>query len=272
MSESATLIPHPALLPDAAIAELRGAVDALEKTSLAVRLAAMVGAPVEALTRRLPGPVQSALNAGVRRALTTAMKAALRSDPSRVPIPGLSPHWFHRGVAAVTGTVGGAFGLPGTLMELPVSTTLLLRRIASVAQQNGEPMDDPMIAAECLKVFALGGRDPSDDAAESGYFAVRIALAEALKGALGRGLLLPGFIGTIAARFGGPMALKLSAQAAPLVGAAAGATVNLAFLEHFSSVAQGHFTVRRLEREHGVEPVRAAYEAIRAGRDARFMG
>ena len=94
---------------------------------------------------------------------------------------------------------------------------------------------------------------------------LRIALTEALKGAVGRGLasVLPGFLGTIAARFGAPVALKLSAQAAPVVGAATGAAVNLAFLEHFRGVAQAHFTVRRLERRYGAEPVRAAYEALR---------
>ena len=84
-------------------------------------------------------------------------------------------------------------------------------------------------------MFALGGRDPADDGAESGYFAMRLALAESLKSAAGRtlGQMLPGFLGTIASRFGGPVALKVSAQAAPLIGAAAGAAVNLAFLEHY---------------------------------------
>ena len=52
-------------------------------------------------------------------------------------------------------------------------------------------------------------------------------------------------------------------QAAPVVGAATGAAVNLAFLEHFRGVAQAHFTVRRLEREYGAAPVRAAYDAVR---------
>jgi hypothetical protein len=64
--------------------------------------------------------------------------------------------------------------------------------------------------------------------------------------------------------------LKLSAQAAPLIGAAAGAAINLAFLEHFRSVARGHFTLRRLERTHGTAPVRAAYEALAATRDVAF--
>jgi hypothetical protein len=43
-----------------------------------------------------------------------------------------------------------------------------------------------------------------------------------------------------------------------------------AFLEHFRSIAEGHFAVRRLERAHGKERIRLAYEAIQATRDARF--
>jgi hypothetical protein len=270
----ATTLPRPDTLPGVAQAELARAVAQLEQTSFAARIAALVGAPIDALKARLPQGVQGMVDGAVRGALTTAMKAALRSDPARTPFS-LPMDWFHRGAAAASGAAGGAFGLPGTLVELPVSTTLLLRQIAAVAAANGEDMSRPDIAAECLKVFALGGRDSRDDAAESGYFAVRIALAEALKSAATRGIaggMLPGFVGAVAARFGGPLALKISAQAAPVIGAAAGAAVNLAFLEHFRGIAEGHFTVRRLERVHGAEAVRAAYAQIQATRDAPFAG
>ena len=271
---AALSLSDPSHLPDAARAELARAVALLEDTSLAARLTAVVGAPIEALKARLPGPVQGMLDGAVRRALAAAAKAALSSNPAANPLP-VSSAWLHRGLCAASGVAGGALGLPGTLMELPITTTLLLRQVAAVAAENGEDLSQPEIAAECLKVFALGGRDPRDDGAEASYFAVRIALAEALKTAVGRGVagfILPGFIGSIAARFGGPVALKLSAQAAPVLGAAAGAAINLAFLEHFRGIAQGHFTVRRLERTYGAETVRAAYAEAQALRDARFMG
>lgn len=267
MSNSENLpmpLPPPADLPDAARAELEDAVAILEGISLPVRLAGLVGSSVEALKRALPGPAQRLIDDAVRRALDTALAAALRSDPRRNPTP-FSASWLHRGLLAASGAAGGAFGLPGTIVELPVSTTLLLRQILSIADEQGEDLADPLIGAECLKVFALGGRNPQDDQSESGYFALRVALAETLKGAVGRsfGQLLPGFVGAIAARFGAPVAVKLSAQAAPVVGAAAGVAVNLAFLEHFRGIATAHFTVRRLERTHGKELVRAAYEAAR---------
>lgn len=253
-----------ARLPQADQALLEDAVAILEGVSIPARIAGMVGGTVDGLKRRLPASVQRNLDSAIAGALETALRTALRSDPARSP-GGISSAWFHRGLVAASGMAGGAFGLPGTLLELPVSTTMLLRQIAAVAAEQGEDLGSPAGAAECLKVFALGGRDPADDAAESGYFALRLALAEALQVAAGRGMttLLPGFLSAVAARFGLPMAVKLSAQAAPLVGAATGAAVNLAFLEHFRGLAQAHFTVRRLERAHGTALVRRAYEAIR---------
>ncbi len=244
-----------ASLPEEALAELRAAAAVLDHPSLAVRLAGMVGQSVEALKRQLPGMMQRGLDKAVRRALEAAMQAALKSEPVR------EQSWLHRGMIAASGMAGGAFGLPGTLVELPISTTLLLRQIAGIAAEAGEDLSQLSTQAELLKVFALGGDAPADDEAEAGYFAVRLALAETLKGAVGKNLIgfLPGFLGAVAARFGAPVALKLSAQAVPLVGAAAGAAVNLAFLEHFRAVGRAHFTVRRLERRYGAALVRAAW-------------
>lgn len=265
-----TLPGSEAALPAAAERDLSRAFAALETTSLATRLAASVGAPVEMIAARLPGPMRGLVNGAVKAALTTAMTVALRSAPTKSP-PLVPSKWLHRGLAAGSGMVGGALGLPGTLAELPVTTSVLLRQIAAIAAEEGEDLAAPQAAAECLKVFALGGPTPADDGAESGYFAVRIALSEALRGAVGRSLL-PGFIGQVAARFGAPVGLKLSAQAAPLAGAAAGAAINLAFLEHFRGIARAHFTVRRLERQHGAQTVRAAWDRMRSQRDERFAG
>jgi EcsC protein family len=261
-------LPVPASLPSDAQAELDAAVAILEGISLPARLAAVVGSSVEALKRSLPAPAQRMLDSALRRALQTALQTALRTRPGQqnpTPVP---DSWMHRGALAAAGAAGGALGLPGTLMELPVSTTLLLRQVAAIAAEQGEDLSDPAVQAECLQVFALGGRDPSDDGADSSYFAMRLALAESLKSAAGRtlGQMIPGLLGAIASRFGGPVAVKVSAQAAPLIGAAAGAAVNLAFLEHYRGIATAHFTVRRLERRHGPALVRAAYDALRPGK------
>jgi hypothetical protein len=253
-------LPAPLPIPPDAQAELDAARRVLEDSSLASKLAGMVGTPVEALRRRLPSFAQGAVDTTVRKALSQALSAATRSSPGWTP-PGISSTWMHRGMAAASGAVGGAFGLPGTLIELPVSTTLLLRQIAAEAAAAGEDPTQLETGAECLKVFALGGPNAAADATETGYFATRLALAQFLP-TMGASLL-PGFIGAIAARFTGPLMLKLGAQAAPVVGAAAGAAVNLAFLEHFRALGRAHFTVRRLEREHGAAAVRLAWDRSR---------
>ena len=63
----------------------------------------------------------------------------------------------------------------------------------------------------------------------------------------------------VAARFGVTVSEKAAAQALPIVGAAGGALVNTLFIDHFQGVARGHFIVRRLERTHGAETVRALW-------------
>ena len=60
------------------------------------------------------------------------------------------------------------------------------------------------------------------------------------------------------------MSQKLAAQAVAVVGALGGAALNLAFAEHFQDVARGHFTVRRLERVYGCDPVRAEYDRLKS--------
>jgi EcsC family protein len=52
-------------------------------------------------------------------------------------------------------------------------------------------------------------------------------------------------------------------QTIPVIGALGGAAINYAFIDHFQSIARGHFTVRRLERKYGKDIVFDAYERLR---------
>jgi len=124
-----------------------------------------------------------------------------------------------------------------------------------------------------LEVFALGGRSERDNAAESGYFAVRGVLAKSIaeaaefvaKSQIGMesAPVLVRLITRIAERFSIPVTQKVAAQAIPLVGAAGGAVVNTLFMDHFQDMARGHFIVRKLERIYGKEAVRQWYEELR---------
>ena len=180
---------------------------------------------------------------------------------------------MHKALAAASGAAGGAFGLAAVAVELPVSTTIMLRSIAQIAREEGEDLTQPEAALACIEVFALGGRAPGEPALEGSYFAIRSVLAktvsESARFILQRGLadetapVLVRLVVQIAARFGLVVSQKLAAQAIPVIGAFGGAAVNLAFTEHFQNIARGHFTVRRLERAYGAEAVRFEYERLR---------
>ena len=75
--------------------------------------------------------------------------------------------------------------------------------------------------------------------------------------------MLVRLITQVASRFGAVVTQKAAAQTIPVIGALGGAAVNYAFIDHFQSVARGHFTVRRLERKYGKEIIFAAYEEAR---------
>lgn len=248
---------------------LRRAVRALENPSLAARLTNMVGKPVELIGYALPAAASNAISAATSKALWAGLKVALMTM-RRNPRGG--SQLLHRALATASGAAGGAFGLATLPIELPVSTIIMLRSIADIAQSEGEDLSDPEAALSCVQVFALGGRTGSDDAAESGYFAVRGILAksvtEAARFVAQRGVvtesapIMVRFLTGVASRFGVVVSQKVAAQAFPVIGALGGAAVNYAFLEHFQDIARGHFTVRRLERIYGKDCIRAEYARL----------
>lgn len=270
-------------LSDSDRAALAAAHARLEHPGLAAQIANLVGAPIESLiTKRLPRAVTSRIDALSRRALDVALRSALLTMRSRSDVRPARPR-LHRLAVAVTGGAGGFFGLAGLAVELPLTTTLMLRSIADIARAEGEPLDDPRTAMACLEVLAHGGHGKRDDGAESGYFAVRAAMAQQLSaaaqyvaahGIAGKGApALVAAVARVAARFSVNVSEKIAVQAVPIVGAASGAALNALFIGHFQAMAQGHFTVRRLERRYGAVTVRAAYDALTlegsAGRAAR---
>jgi len=246
---------------------LTAAVQRLESPGLVARLAALAGKPVGLIQSALPATASTAVAKLAKRALERALDVALFSLQNRSIIGGRK---LHSGLACASGAIGGAFGLPALAVELPVSTTIMLRAIAAIAQEEGEDLADPRTGLACLEVFALGGpRD--EDSAEADYFVVRAMLARGLadfaidKGAIGESApVLVRFLTQIASRFGVIVSQKVAAQAVAVVGAVGGAAVNLAFIEHFQDLARGHFTVRRLERVYGVNAVRSEYDRIKS--------
>jgi hypothetical protein len=264
--------------------ELRRAKILLENPGLAAKLASYVGSPVEKGMKMLPRRWQEGVHSATEKALMKALDMAVKSlrggEPSRVSgtrseARGARPssNRMHRLAVATSGAVGGAFGIAALSIELPISTTIILRSIADIAASEGEDPRAIDTKLACLTVFALGSpKDTRDNAAESGYFAARSALAtavtEASKHLAQKGLAKGGspalvrLIGLIASRFGIVVSEKTAAQLVPVLGAAGGALINTLFIAHYQDMARGHFIVRRLEQIHGAEPVRLAYEKI----------
>ena len=249
---------------------LRRAKELLERPSFLVKLTSLLGTPIEKGLTRLPERWSETVSRATTHALNQSLRLAITTLDRGPGTP--SSDAGHKLAAATSGAVGGAAGLAALAIELPISTTIMLRSIADIARSEGEDLRDPTARLACLEVFALGGPSSADDAAETGYWAVRLGLATATSRAAQhlatRGLAddsapaLIRLITAIAVRFNVVVSEKAAAQAIPVVGAMGGAAINTLFIGHYQDMARGHFTIRRLERVYGQDVVRREYERL----------
>jgi hypothetical protein len=260
------------------LAALRRAKHELESPALAMKLASIVGAPLEKLLSRMPAianeKVTDATQLALRKCLQIALRTLGRQDPAAAPlaVPDKPSNLLHKFAVATTGAAGGAFGLFALPVELPVTTTLMFRSICDIARSEGEDLSSIDTQLQCLTVLGMGGTSKADDDADYGYFIMRGALAQAVSKASSE-IATKGFtthgsaallrlLNTIAARFSVQVSEQIAAKSIPAIGAVLGAMVNTVFMDHFQLVAHGHFTVRRLERQYGTDQVKDAYQTI----------
>ncbi len=249
---------------------LKYARDLLENPGLAAKLTNVVGMPFEKAFDYLPDRWAKTVQAVARKSLQRALEVALKTmDPAHKTS---SRDGLHKLFVAASGGAGGAFGLPALAVELPVTTVIMFRSIADIARSEGENIQDIGARLACLEVFALGGGSEKGNAAESGYYAMRMLLAgqisEAAKYIAEKGIAEGGapalvrLVTAVASRFGVTVSQKAAASAVPVIGAAGGALINSLFMDHFQNTARGHFIVRRLERKYGVEEVCRMYSLL----------
>jgi len=253
--------------------DLETAAGLLESPGFIARVSGVVGMPIEYVLDRLPRAAGDKITRTVQKSLSAAVTTATMTLGTRRR--GRPWRRSHMAAAGLSGGVGGVFGLAALPIELPITTTIILRSIADIARSEGEDLTTPEAKMACLEVFAMGGPSASDDATESGYFAVRAALARAVSEAAryiaGRTVVEDGapvivrLLAQIAARFNAVVGEKIVAQGVPVIGALGGATINVLFIDHFQDMARGHFIVRRLERTYGEDEVRTKYEKLRSG-------
>lgn len=252
------------------IEALRVAKELLENPGVAAKITNLIGTPIEKGFKLLPKNWNAKIGKITRDALLYSLKGALitmgSTETESYPV-------WHKMAATVSGGVGGAFGFSALALELPISTTIMLRSIADIARANGEDLSDPNVRLACLEVFALGGGPrSSDDASESGYFAVRAAMGRTVSKAaefLAKKSIteegappLVRLIAVIASRYQIQVSEKAAAMAIPTIGAIGGSVINYLFIDHFQNMSRGHFGVRRLERKYTPELIKESYDIL----------
>jgi hypothetical protein len=270
-----SLIEPTVTLPPTHKEALRRAVHQLEGRDFAGRLADFAGQPVARALRMMPKPASRGINKAVEIAILNCLNLAIRSIEPRSKRP--PARHASSMLAGLTGGVSGFFGIAALPLELPVTTTLMLRAIADIARHHGEDLAALEARLACVEVFALGAPN-SGRPAHFGYYASRAFLgrltADTSALLLERGAasvsapIVGGLVAEIAARYGVVVSERAAASALPVLGAIGGATVNVLFMNHFQRVAQGHFVVRRLERQYGRDVVRELYEEFSSQRMA----
>jgi hypothetical protein len=248
---------------------LAGAIVALERQTFAAKIADYAGAPIARIFKALPKAANDKIQDAVNLAMLQCLKVAVKSldgKPAREPrilLPKL--------MSGLAGGLSGFVGFAALPIELPITTTNILRSIAEIARSEGEDMSTREAQLACLEVFALG-QHSAQFGTETGYYATRALLAKAtgdiVSSLLQRGVaeesasLFMRFITEIAARFSIVVSERAAASTVPVIGALGGASINWVFTDYFQQIARGHFAIRRLERLYGTKPVQAWYREV----------
>lgn len=252
---------------------LERAFTALESQDFAARLADYVGQPLTRAMRLAPKAANDRINNVVKTAILRCLRVAINSiEPQSNEPPA---NRVSSVLAGISGGVSGFFGLAALPIELPLTTTLMLRAIADIARHHGEDISTLEARLACVEVFALGA-PKTGRRVDFGYYASRALLTRLAGDAsavmIERGIAnlsgpaVGSLIAEIAARFGVVVSERAAASALPVLGALGGATINVIFMNHFQRIAEGHFTIRLLEREYGPAVVRRVYEEMAPAR------
>ncbi len=203
-----------------------------------------VGGQVEDTLRVLPVVARKEIDAAARKALRHSFDVAATSRNGVGRRVGSDR--AHKIMGTVSGAIGGIGGLPTAIAEIPVATTLIFRAVHHVAIENGEVEGADETRAQCLAVFGAGGPDAEDDGVDTAFIGARLGLT---------GAAVNGLISKVAPRFATILSQKLASQAVPILGAAAGAGTNYAFVDYYVEMAHVHFGLRRLARTYDPDAV-----------------
>jgi hypothetical protein len=260
---------------------VKGAAQFLENPGFLIQTANALGKPLELVQKSLPDKLRLRISSVTQRALIKALDISISTiKPGKAAVSWdhmIRQSHGHSAATAVTGAISGFFGPLSLAIELPVTTGIMFRSIASIAQSFGEDLSNPEVRLECLQVFAMGSsQSAKDDEMNSAYFSHRMAFNSLVKNASvfmaqhtsrealraiekGTAPLLVRLLGSIASKFEVVVAEKILAEAIPVIGAIGGAAINSAFTDYFNRTAYFHFGLRFLEKKYGAAKIEAIY-------------
>ncbi len=201
--------------------------------SFGMRLLNALGGQAEGAMRHLPKPLRATVEGATHHALHLAVRGA---SHSRRLLPDQDAQ-TNRWISTTMGMIGGAAGLPGALIELPATTTFLLRNIQGVAVEYGFDPSAENTRFDAVEVFASAGPLAHDDGAETGFLTLRLGI---------NGAGLSQLISRVAPKLAVALGPKLAAQMVPVLGAVAGGGVNYIYAGYYQEMAHVHFALRRL--------------------------
>ncbi|MDA7966597.1 EcsC family protein [Ruegeria sp.] len=198
-----------------------------------IKLLNRLGGSAESLLEQLPEPVRQGLTGATEQALWVAMHAA---QSSRRAVPD-QPPWVNTAVTTAMGAAGGLGGVSTALMELPATTTMLLRSIQGAAAREGFDPAEEGVKFDCIRVLSAAGPLSHDDGVDTGFFSVRLTLT---------GPTMQRLIAAVAPKLSVVLGQKLAAQSVPILGALAGGGTNYVYTRYYQQIAHVHFGLRRL--------------------------
>jgi len=248
-------------LGDTDLSELREIARIYDEASgLIIKISGWVGDKADSVLKKIPETWKHGIDVAADLALRVSYATAATTQPDD-DSNGLINRWltktkgekWHKIASSISGAIGGAFGLFTTVGDLAATTTLAMRSIQQVATSYGEDITDEQVRLDCLAVFGFGGPLTDDDEVETGLYAVRMTLT---------GKTISELLKQVLPRFGVVVGEKLLTQATPILGAAAGATLNPVFVGYYQKMAHVHFRLRQLEKRNDPDQLRACLERI----------
>ena len=237
--KSHVVLPETASLTTDADAELSRLVARYQNAGgVGFEILNALGTRAESVFDQLPPSVRDGLDAATK----LGARPGLRPEHGSRKLVGDRTPWINRAMASALGAAGGAGGVPSALVELPVTTMVLLRAIQAEAVSLGFDPESENVQFDCVQVFGAAGPLSRDDGADLAFMGTRLALSS---GAMQT--LIAKVVPKLAVVFG----QKIAMQAVPVIGAMTGAATNYAFISYYQNVAHVHFGLRRLSIESG---------------------